>query len=462
LLVSAFPTLSSKLSESSKLSGLMAEERRRFLQDHPRSRALSEAAADVWRGGVPMHWMGDWASPSPVFVSHGRGAEVFGVDGHAYADFCLGDTPAMFGHADEALADALYAQARRGLGFMLPTKASIAVGRELAARFGLPLWQAATTATDANRAAIRWARAVTGRERILVFDGCYHGAVEDTFLTLASGAAAMKPGLIGQVQDVTAVAEVTPFNDLAALEAALAGGAVAAVLAEPVLTNCGMILPDEGFHARLRSLTRAAGTLLILDETHTLSSGPGGYTAAHGLEPDMLTVGKAIAGGVPAAVWGMTAELAARMDAAEQRIGPGSSGIGTTLAGNALAMAAMETMLCKVMTRDAYGRMAAGAARLTAALEAVVRSRRLPWSVVAVGARVELVFADPAPRNAQQMRAALDPELAAALHLWLMNRGVLIAPFHNMMLVSPTTTDAQIDQLAAAVASFADRLEGAA
>jgi glutamate-1-semialdehyde 2,1-aminomutase len=345
---------------------------------------------------------------------------------------------------------------------MLPTKASIAVGRELAARFGLPLWQATTTATDANRAAIRWARAVTGRERILVFDGCYHGAVEDTFLTLASGAAAMKPGLIGQVQDVTAVAEVAPFNDLAALEAALAGGAIAAVLAEPVLTNCGMILPDEGFHAGLRSLTRAAGTLLILDETHTLSSGPGGYTAAHGLEPDMLTVGKAIAGGVPAAVWGMTAELAARMDAAELRAGPGSSGIGTTLSGNALAMAAMEAMLFKVMTRDAYDRMAAGAARLVAGLEAVVRDRRLPWSVVNIGARVELVFADPAPRNAQAMRAALDPELVAALHLWLMNRGVLIAPFHNMMLVSPATTDAQIDQLAAAVAGFADRLEGAA
>lgn len=451
--------MSALRATSSNLSGLMAEERRRFLQDHPRSLTLGEAAAKVWRGGVPMHWMGDWASPAPVFASHGQGAELIDVDGLAYADFCLGDTPAMFGHADAALADALAAQARRGLGFMLPTESAVYVGQALSERFGLPIWQAATTATDANRAAIRWARAITGRARILVFDGCYHGSVEDTFLTLASGAPAMKPGLIGQVQDVTAVATVAPFNDLPAVERALAGGDIAAVLAEPAMTNCGMILPDAGFHAALRRLTRAHGTLLILDETHTLSCGPGGYTAAHGLEPDMLTVGKAIAGGVPAAVWGVSAEVAARMTAAEAKIGPGYSGIGTTLSGNALAMAAMETMLRTVMTPAAYAAMTAGAGRLAAALESVIARHALPWSVVSLGARVELVFADPSPRNAQAMRKALDPELMAALHLWLINRGVLIAPFHNMMLVSPATTDAQIDRLAGAVADFAARLE---
>jgi glutamate-1-semialdehyde 2,1-aminomutase len=338
---------------------------------------------------------------------------------------------------------------------MLPTAAAVLVGRLLAERFGLPLWQAATTATDANRAALRWARAVTGRDRVLVFDGCYHGAVDETFVSLASGAPAMKAGLVGQVHDEAALTRVIPFNDVAALEAALAPGDIAAVLAEPVMTNCGMILPEPGFHDALRRLTRAAGTLLVIDETHTLSTGPGGYTRAHGLEPDVFVLGKAIAGGVPAAVWGVTADLSARMDAVQARIGPGQSGIGTTLSGNALAMAAMRAMLSEVMTDAAYARMLAGAARLVAGLKGVIAARKLAWSVVHVGARVELVFADPPPRNAGEMRKALDHAAVEALHLWLINRGVLIAPFHNMMLVSPVTDDAAIDRLVAAVDGFA-------
>jgi glutamate-1-semialdehyde 2,1-aminomutase len=342
---------------------------------------------------------------------------------------------------------------------MLPTETAVEVGALLAERFGLPLWQTAVTATDANRAALRWARAVTDRPRILVFDGCYHGAIDETFVSLASGAPAAKPGLIGQVGDPTRTCAVIPFNDRPALEAALAGGDIAAVLAEPVMTNCGMILPDPGFHSALRDLTRRHGTLLILDETHTLSSGPGGYARAHNLQPDMLTLGKAIAGGVPAAVWGVSAEMAARMDQAEHRIGPGQSGIGTTLSGNALAMAAMRAMLTHVMTDQAYDRMLAGAERLVASLRAVIAERTLPWCVVHVGARVELVFAASPPRNAQSMRAALDHDLLAAFHLFLINRDVLIAPFHNMMLVSPATEDAQVDRLVAAVDAFAQALE---
>jgi glutamate-1-semialdehyde 2,1-aminomutase len=451
--VSALP------SSSETLSGLIADERRRFLEEHPRSVALAAQAGAVWRGGVPMHWMADWASPSPIFAAQGVGAELVDVDGRSYADFCLGDTPGMFGHGEIAVANALADQARRGAGFMLPTATAVLVGQLLAERFGLPLWQAATTATDANRAALRWARAVTGRDRVLVFDGCYHGAVDETFVSLASGGPAMKAGLIGQVHDEAALTRVIPFNDIAALEAALAPGDVAAVLAEPVMTNCGMILPDPGFHAALRELTRQAGTLLIIDETHTLSTGPGGYTRAHGLEPDIFTVGKAIAGGLPAAVWGVTADLAARMDAAQARIGPGYSGIGTTLSGNALAMSAMRAMLTEVMSDSAYDRMLSGAARLVAGLEAVIARRGLGWTPVRVGARVELVFAAETPRNAQEMRKALDHDLLAAFHLFLINRGVLIAPFHNMMLVSPMTTDAQIDRLVDAVDGFAGQLE---
>jgi len=452
--------MSPERADAPTLNDLLGAEADRFRAEHPRSVAMAAQAASVWRGGAPMHWMNDWASPTPIFAAQGVGAQITDVDGRLYDDFCLGDTPSMFGHGDASVAAAVADQIRRGAGFMLPTATSVMVGRLLAERFGLPLWQVATTASDANRAVIRWARAVTGRPVILVFDGCYHGMVEDAFVVLKDGEAVMKPGLVGLVHDLTATTRVVPFNDLAALEAALAPGDVAAVLAEPVMTNCGMILPDEGFHDALRALTRAAGTLLILDETHTLSSGPGGYTRLHDLQPDIFVVGKAIAGGVPAAVWGVTAELSAQMDAAQAQIGPGQSGIGTTLSGNALAMAAMRAMLTEVMTDAAYARMLAGAERLVAGLRGVISARGLPWSVAHVGARVELVFANPPPKNAAQMRKALDHELLAALHLWLINRGVLIAPFHNMMLVSPVTEDASIDRLVAAVDGFAGALEG--
>lgn len=447
-------------ADTPTLDDLLQAEAERFRADHPRSVAMASQSTQVWRGGAPLHWMNDWASPTPIFVAQGAGAQITDVDGRLYDDFCLGDTPSMFGHGDASVVATVADQVRRGAGFMLPTATSVMVGRLLAERFGLPLWQVATTASDANRAVIRWARAVTDRPVILVFDGCYHGMVEDAFVVLKDGQAVMKPGLVGQVHDLTPTTRVVPFNDLAALEAALAPGDVAAVLAEPVMTNCGMILPDEGFHDALRSLSRAAGTLLVLDETHTLSSGPGGYTRLHDLQPDVFVVGKAIAGGVPAAAWGVTAELSARMDAAQARIGPGQSGIGTTLSGNALAMAAMRAMLAEVMTDAAYARMLAGAERLVAGLRGVISARELPWSVAHVGARVELVFADPLPRNAAQMRKALDHELPAALHLWLINRGVLIAPFHNMMLVSPVTEDASIDRLVTAIDGFAGALEG--
>ena len=407
-----------------------------------------------------MHWMTDWASPCPIFAAQGVGAQITDVDGVLYDDFCLADTPAMFGHGQEAVARAVADQALRGTGFMLPTASAVIVGRLLAERFGLPLWQVATTASDANRAAIRWARAVTQRPVLLVFDGCYHGMVDDAFVVLKDGVPVMKPGLLGQVHDLTATTRVIPFNDPEALAAALAPGDVAAVLAEPAMTNCGMILPLPGYLDTLRGLTRRAGTLLIIDETHTISTGPGGYARAHGLEPDMLVIGKAIAGGVPAAVWGVSAALSERMDAAAARVGPGQSGIGTTLSGNALAITAMRAMLADVMTEAAYARMLAGAARLVEGLRGVIAARKLAWSVVHVGARVELVFAGSPPKNAEAMREALDADRLHALHLWLINRGTLIAPFHNMMLVSPVTEDAAIDRLVEAVDGFAGALEG--
>jgi len=441
------------------LARILDQERARFSANHPASAALAQKTKDHWLGGVPMHWMGDWATPFAIFAKSGQGARLTDVDGLVYDDFCLADTPSMFGHGLEVVAKALADQASKGTGFMLPTQEAAEVGKLLSARFGLPYWQTANTATDANRAAIRWARAVTGRSQILVFDGCYHGAVDDTFVSLASGKPALKAGLVGQVHDVAAFTKVIDFNDLEALEAALAPGDVACVLAEPVMTNCGMIVPDEGYLEGLRALTRKYGTLLLIDETHTISTGPGGATVAYGLEPDIFTLGKAIAGGVPAAVWGVTSDLAERMAMAAQSIGPGYSGIGTTLSGNALSLAAMKVMLSEIMTPKAYGLMLAGAERLVAGLRRVIAARGLAWSAVQVGARVELVFANPPPRNARQMRLALDYGLLEALHLFLINRGVLIAPFHNMMLVSPYTEDAAIDRLVAAVDDFAAALE---
>ena len=402
-----------------------------------------------------MHWMRDWASPFPIYVKNTKAATLTDVDGHVYDDFCLGDTPSMFGHARPELQAAIARQAGEGVGFMLPTGLANEVGAMLASRFGMPQWQVATTASDANRAVIRWARAITRRDKILVFDGCYHGMVDDCFVALYDGKPANKKGLIGQVHDQTGTTAVIPFNDVTALEAALSRGDIAAVLAEPVMTNCGMIQPAPHFHKALRELTLKYGALLILDETHTLSSGPAGYAGAHGLKPDMLTIGKAIAGGIPAAVWGMTADVAARMDAAQAEIGPGSSGIGTTLSGNALVMAAIKAMLTEVMTPEAFDHMQHGAESLVAGLREVIDRQSLPWCVVHVGARAELIFAPTPPHDAATMRKHLDGHLLEAFHLYLINQGVLIAPFHNMMLISPQTESDAIGRLVAAVEAFA-------
>jgi glutamate-1-semialdehyde 2,1-aminomutase len=406
-----------------------------------------------------MHWMRDWSMPYPFLVESAHGAVLRDVDGNEYADFCLGDTGAMFGHSPPSVVEAIARQAGRGLTYMLPTEDAVVVGRLLEERFGLPHWQVATTATDANRFALRVARAVTGRPKILVFNGCYHGTVDETFVRLVDSRAVNRPGLLGQVTDLTQLARVVEFNDLAALRAALAHGDVACVIAEPVMTNSCMVLPEPGFHAELRRLTRAAGTLLLIDETHTISTGPRGYTGAHGLEPDLFVVGKPVAGGVPASVWGFTDEVAQRLNAVRSQTPPGHSGMGTTLSANALSIAAMRATLEHVMTAEAYAHMESLAGALATGLQAVVDQYGMAWHVVRVGARVEFICAPGPLRNGTEAEAAHAPALEQALHLALLNRGCLIAPFHNMMLVSPTTTARQVESLCmafeAAVASLA-------
>ena len=436
------------------VQALSARERQRFIEQHPQSVALAERARRSLFGGVPMHWMSDWSTPVPLFVERAEGARFFDVDGHAYADFCLGDTGSMFGHSPAPIAAALREQAGRGLTSMLPGEDAVVCGELLAERFGLPFWQVATTATDANRFVLRWARAITGRKVILVFDGCYHGTVDEAMVRGKDGRTVHRPGLIGQARNLTQHSRVVPFNDVAALEAALLPGDVAAVLCEPALTNIGMVLPEPGFMARLRELTRQYGSLLIVDETHTLSAGPGGCTRAWGLAPDFLTLGKAIAGGVSCAVYGCTAAMAqamqlARAHSREMAEGHGHSGIGTTLSANALAMHCLRANLEQVMTGQAYAHMLALAAQLAGGLRALIGKHELPWSVTELGARCEFQFRPTPPQTGAEAEAAFHDSLQMLLHLYLINRGILITPFHNMTLCCPDTGEADVERLLA-------------
>lgn len=440
------------------VAAMIRRESDHYLQRNPTSKKLAQQAAAHWHNGVPMHWMLDWSTPFPLFVADATGASLTDVDGHQYDDFCLGDTGSMFGHSPAPIAAAIAQQAHHGLTYMLPTEDVVEVGKLLAAKFGLPCWQVATTATDANRFVIRWCRGITRRDKILVFNGCYHGSADDTFVRLKKGEAIHRPGLIGQVYDLTAHTKVVEFNDLAALEGALKDRDVACVITEPALTNTGMVLPQPGYLDGMRQLTRKYGTLLVIDETHTISTGYGGYTRTHHLEPDFLTIGKPIAGGIPCSVYGCTAEMAEKMKATEAETGPGYSGMGTTLSANAMALKAMRANLEQVMTPAAYAHMLPLSERLARGVEAEIKKRNVPWHVSNVGARAEFVCAPERPRDGTEARAAMHPEVELAIHLYLLNRGVIIAPFHNMTLVCPATTTAQVDHLIATVGGCLDDL----
>ncbi|MDG4873551.1 aspartate aminotransferase family protein [Mesorhizobium sp. WSM4935] len=441
-----------------RIAELRETEAAAFRKARPKSEAKLGDGIAGFLGGVPMHWMTDWPTPFPILVDGAKGATITDIDGNRLDDFCLGDTGSMLGHSPPAVARAIRRQAARGLTYMLPSEDALAIGTLLQQRFGLPYWQIATTATDANRFALRVARAVTGREKILVFNGCYHGSVDETMVRLIDGKPVNRPGLAGEFRDLTRATRIVEFNDIPALEAALADRDVACVITEPVLTNSCMVLPEPGFHEALRRLTRAAGTLLLIDETHTISTGPGGYTKKHGLEPDLFVLGKPVAGGVPASIWGMSEEVATRYGAYNRAKEAGYSGMGTTLSANPLQFAAMRATLEEVMSEEAYAHMDRLARRLDAGLSAVIQRNNLPWHVARVGARVEFICAPGPLRNGGEAEKAHAPELEAAIHVALVNRGVLIAPFHNMMLISPVTTAAQVSRLIAAFAAVAGKL----
>ena len=424
----------------------MLSEQKKFIDERPKSKALFERARKSLLGGVPMNWMAKWAGAFPPFVREAHGAEFFDVDGHRYVDLCLGDTGAMTGHSPSATVSAVQQQLARGITLMLPTEDAVWVGEELQKRFGLPYWQFALSATDANRFAIRLARQITDRGKILVFNWCYHGSVDETFITLEDGVSKARRGNVGPPVDPSITTKVVEFNDLDALAKALELGDVACVLAEPAMTNVGIVHPDPGYHEQLRELTRKYGTLLIIDETHTICAGPGGYTQAENLDPDFLVFGKPIGGGVPGATYGFTQEVADAISARHNLEDCDVGGIGGTLAGNALSLAAMHATLEKVLTQQAFDRMIPLAERWTAGVEQAIAEFDVPWHVSRLGCRAEYLFSRDRPRNGSQAHDAMDFELERFMHLFAMNRGILLTPFHNMALMSPATQQEDIDR----------------
>lgn len=455
---------------SNQLDTLIERERARYTATHAGSKALFDSADHLF-GRVPMTWMTKWSGGFPLYLDTADGARVTDVDGNSYADFALGDTGAMAGHSPAPVAEAIRSRAiqKGGITAMLPTEDAEWVGAELSRRFGLPQWSFTLSATDANRWAVRLARLVTGKPKLLVFSYCYHGTVDETFVVLDNdGSPRSRPGNVGPAVDPTTTTRVAHFNDLASVERELAHGDVAAIVTEPALTNIGIVLPEPGFLAGLARLATEYDALLLIDETHTFSAGESGMTGTEGLTPDILVIGKSIGGGIPCGAYGISESLAARVlalasgdDVDIDDVG----GVGGTLAGNALSTAAMRATLSQVLTAEAFSGMIALATDYTTSVRATIERHGLPWSITQLGARAEFRFADPAPRTGNESAAAADSRLDEYFHLYLANRGVLLTPFHNMALMSPATRAEDValhtELFARAVADLMDGLASA-
>jgi glutamate-1-semialdehyde 2,1-aminomutase len=441
------------------LKKLHAREEERFFARTPHSRERFEKAKGVMPGGVPMSWMTKWPGKYPLFVASAQGAHFVDVDGNEYIDLCLGDTGSMTGHSPEPTVAAISAQLKRGMTAMLPTDDAVAVSSELARRFGLPLWQFTVSATDANRHAIRYSRLITGKSKVVVIDRCYHGSVDETFATLdANGATVMREGNIGAPVSLDVTTRVVEFNNLAGMEAALKHGDVAAILMEPAMTNVGIVMPEDGYLVAVGELARKYGAVWIIDETHTISVGPGGMTADLGLKPDMLTIGKAIGGGIPTGTFGMTHEIASQIAKKTEREVIDTGGIGGTLAGNALSLAAMRATLTEVLTDKNFEVMIALGNRWCDGVDAAIKEFSLPWHVNRLGARGEYLFQGHAARTGGEAARAGDFELEQYIHLRLLNDGFLLTPFHNMALMSPYTTETDVDAHTAAFHAMCQEL----
>jgi len=430
----------------SNLTALRKIEDQRFLETHKKSGELFAVAKDSMPNGVPMSWMSKWPGAYPVFVEEAKGASFVDVDGNTYIDFCLGDTGSMTGHSPDATVSAIREQVGRGLSAMLPTKDAAVVSTELARRFGVALWQFTVSATDANRHVIRYARLITKKSKIIVIDRCYHGSVDETFATLdSSGKTVSREGNIGAPIELDKTTRVVPFNDLDAMKKALQKNDVAAILMEPAMTNVGIVLPLDGYLKAIEKLAKEFGAKLIIDETHTISVGPGGMTAQLGLQPDFLTIGKAIGGGFPTGAFGMSAEIAQAIKSQVELEVIDTGGVGGTLAANALSLAAMRATITKVLTEENFEKMIKLGTRWADGVEKVIEKYKLPWSVNRLGARAEYMFSAKSPKTGREAADAGDFELEQYIHLRMLNDGFLITPFHNMALISPDTTAADVD-----------------
>jgi glutamate-1-semialdehyde 2,1-aminomutase len=442
------------------LAALLHDERRRFVELHPRAAAAALHSRRHLLGGVPMPWMTRWPGAFPIVVDEAHGAHFTDIDGHDYIDLCLGDTGAMTGHALAPVAEAVSRQAARGFTTMLPSVDAGWVADELSRRFGLDRWQLAMTATDANRFVLRFARHLTRRPRVCVMDWCYHGTVDETLVILdAQGHTVSRPGAMGPQVDPAVTTVAVPFNDLDGLDRALAVGDIACVLMEPALTNIGIVMPDAEYLEGVREVTRRHGVLWIIDETHTICVGPGGCTRAWGLEPDMFVIGKPIAGGIPAAAYGMTAAVADALEADVFGHDIDVSGVGGTLSGSALALAAIRATLSNSLRDEDFAVATPLATSWTQGVSDTIARHGLPWHVQQLGTRAEYWFCPP-PRNGAQAAAALDADLDAFMHLWALNRGILLTPFHNMALFSPFHTTADVDHHTAVFAAAVEALVG--
>ena len=442
-----------------RLATLRSAEEDRFAELHPRSADLAAQARGPLLAGVPMPWMTRWPGRFPLFFESATGARLVDVDGIEYVDLCLGDTGAMTGHALPQVADAISERARTGITTMLPSADAVWVAEELARRFGLPTWQLAMSATDANRFVLRFARYLTGRPRVAVMDWCYHGTVDETLAVLDGDRVVPRPGALGPQVPVSETTAVVPFNDPEALDRRLAQGDVACLLMEPALTNIGIVLPDPGYLDAVREITRRHDVLLVIDETHTLCAGPGGCTAAWGLEPDFVVVGKPIGGGIPCAAYGMSAEVADRLSGPMLGHEIDVAGVGGTLTGNALALAAIKATLSSCLRDEDFAVAIPLARRFTEGVSGVIAEHGLPWHVQRLGCRAEYWFCPP-PRDGAAAAAAVDEELEGFLHLWCLNRGILLTPFHNMALFSPHHTEADVDRHTAAFGEAVTALLG--
>jgi glutamate-1-semialdehyde 2,1-aminomutase len=433
--------------ERPRLTSLIARERASYAAAHPKSADLFGQADNLF-GRVPMTWMVKWSGGFPLYLERAGGDRVVDVDGREYVDFALGDTGAMAGHSPQPTVDAVMERLGRlgGATTMLPTADAQWVGAELTRRFGLPMWSFTLTATDANRWAIRLARLATGRPKILTFAYCYHGSVDEAFAVAGPGGeATSRAGNAGAPVPLNLTTRVAEFNDLATVEAQLRHGDVAAVLTEPALTNIGIVLPEPGFMEGVRDLATRYGALLVIDETHTFSAGPGGATRLWALRPDVLVIGKSIGGGIPSGAYGITQHVADLIEAHPEADLIDVGGVGGTLAGNALSVAAMRATLGAVLTDEAFAHMIDLATLFTRGVQETIDNAAVSWSVSQLGARSEYRFAAPAPRNGTESAAAGDEQLDEYLHMYLVNRGVLITPFHNMALMCPTTSSDDVD-----------------